>query len=275
MKCHRSPDVHRLVDDELDAADRTGVERHVAGCAHCSEERRRIDALRHGLRDDALRYALPVSLLERVTRLATQHATQLVEDEEPRVDATIPSRRRASSPRWYWLGSGALGGAAMTAGVFALVTALDATRVDHRLADEAVAAHGRAATTGHLVDVTSSDRHTVKPWLSQHLDYSPPVPDLAADGFTLVGGRLDRLDRMPVATLVYGYGQHTIDVFVRPSDDGGGTAEPAVVRGFNVVQSRGSGMDWLGVSDVNAAQLELLMRRLAGSHGGTGSEPAR
>lgn len=264
MKCHQSPNVHRLVDDELDVDGRVSIERHIAGCAHCAEERRRTDALRHGLRDEALRFALPASLLARVTHL--------VDDETRAVGVT--GSRRASSRRWYWLGSGALGGAAMTAGVFALVTALRATGIDHRLVDGAVAAHGRAATTGHLVDVRSSDLHTVKPWLSQHLDYSPPLPDLSADGFTLIGGRLDRLDQVPVATLVYGYGQHTIDVFVRPTGEHD-VAAPAQDRGFNVIQSRGSGMDWVGVSDVNAKQLTLLMERLAASDGVMGPEPGR
>jgi anti-sigma factor RsiW len=131
---------------------------------------------------------------------------------------------------------------------------------------EAVTNHTRATLGNRLTDVASSDQHTVKPWLSARLDYSPPVRDLATDGFPLVGGRLDYLDRHPVATLVYRYRQHTIDVFVRPltgktAPVPAGTA--ATLRGFNVALATGSGMEWWAVSDVSADVLEGFVARLA------------
>ena len=120
---------------------------------------------------------------------------------------------------------------------------------------EAVTNHTRATLGNRLTEVASSDQHTVKPWLSARLDYSPPVQDLSAEGFPLAGGRLDYLDRHPVATLVYRYRQHTIDVFVRPVP-GGAAPTPSVtlatLRGFNVAHATGSGMEWWAVSDVSA-----------------------
>jgi len=125
------------------------------------------------------------------------------------------------------------------------------------------------ATLGNQqIQVASSDRHTVKPWLSARLDYSPPVRDFAQDGFPLVGGRIDYLDRHPVATLVYRVRNHTIDVYVRP-ETATRVAPSALrtIRGFNVAHATGSGMDWLAVSDVNADELTGFVQKLARESG--------
>ena len=105
----------------------------------------------------------------------------------------------------------------------------------------------------------------MKPWLSSRLDYSPPVQDFAADGLPLVGGRLDILGGQPIATLVYRYREHTIDVFVRPLVGDATTAAPTLTtqRGFNVAHAKGAGMEWWGVSDVSADVLSALVARLA------------
>ena len=121
----------------------------------------------------------------------------------------------------------------------------------------------RATLGNHLTDVASSDQHTLKPWLSSRLDYSPPVRDLANEGFALTGGRVDTLERRPVATLVYRYRQHTIDVFVRPESTHAAPPALSTVRGVNVAHASASGMDWLAVSDVNADVLTRFVQRLA------------
>ena len=122
--------------------------------------------------------------------------------------------------------------------------------------------HVRATLNNHLIQVASSDQHTVKPWLSARLDYSPPVQDLASEGFTLTGGRLDMLNKQRVATLVYSRRLHTIDVFVRPESASAPTTL-RTVRGFNVAHATGSGMDWIAVSDVSADELTEFVQRLA------------
>jgi len=130
------------------------------------------------------------------------------------------------------------------------------------LSDPAVLAEA-STLSDHLIEVASSDRHTVKPWLSARLDYSPPVQDLANEGFALIGGRLDYLERHPVATLVYRYRQHTIDVFVRPETSHAPMSALRAVRGFNVARASGPSMDWLAVSDAEPAVLSAFVERLS------------
>jgi anti-sigma factor RsiW len=135
------------------------------------------------------------------------------------------------------------------------------------LAAEAVKDHVQASLNERQIEIASSDQHTVKPWLSARLDYSPPVRDLADEGFALAGGRLDTLAGQRVATLVYRYRLHTIDVFVRPQP-AAAPAGPHSLRGFNVAHASASGMDYLAVSDVSAEVLGQFVQRLAAQAAG-------
>ena len=128
--------------------------------------------------------------------------------------------------------------------------------------DDAVNAHVRSLMADHLFDVQSSDQHTVKPWFLGRLDFSPPVADLAAIGFPLVGGRLDYLGGRAVAALVYERRRHTINVFVFPA--GGGDTGPPVqtVRGFQVHRWSRNGMRFVAVSDLNDVELTAFVRAL-------------
>src|SRR6266581_1102502 len=159
---------------------------------------------------------------------------------------------RPPANRWGWLTSGALAGSAATVFAWFIGSAILDWQVGSDLVSEAVANHARATLGNRLTDVASSDQHTVKPWLSARLDYSPPVRDFSADELPLVGGRLDYLDGHPVATLVYKYREHTIDVFVRPVVGGKPASVPksVTVRGFNVAHGSAAGMECWAVSDV-------------------------
>ncbi len=121
---------------------------------------------------------------------------------------------------------------------------------------ELVASHIRALQPGHLEDVASSDRHTVKPWFDGRLDFAPPVRDLAAKGFPLKGGRLDYIEGRAVAALVYQRDKHIIDLYIwpqpKPED---GAIETAQRQGYNVVHWSQGGMTFWAVSDVEMNQL--------------------
>jgi anti-sigma factor RsiW len=175
-----------------------------------------------------------------------------------------PTRR--SRPRKFWSGGvrrwwraiqpfGA--GVAVTA---ALAIALSPPHAEKDPAESVVASHIRALQPGHLMDVASTDQHTVKPWFDGRLDYAPPVKDLATDGFPLIGGRLDYLDGRPVAALAYRHAQHIIDFYVWPRSgrsaaDGGSGG----VNGYNYVRWSTNDMTFWAVSDVNPADLDTFI----------------
>lgn len=237
-------------DGELDAVQSAALEKHVVGCADCSAERDAQAALRARVRSEAPYYTAPASLQARIRAAIAQVPGA----------SGVPARER-----WRWLSAGALAGSAATVLAWFLGSAVLDWRVNTDLDTEAVANHARATLAQRMTDVSSSDRHTVKPWLSSRLDYSPPVQDLASEGWPLVGGRLDYLGGQAVATLVYRYRAHTIDVFVRPLADGVAPPLPShsARRGFNVVHATGAGMEWWGVSDVSPDVLSALVARLA------------
>jgi anti-sigma factor RsiW len=253
MNCHEAMALLPAYSDgELDPVQSAAIEQHVLGCADCAVQRDELVSLRSRIRSEVPYYAAPPALHARV-KAALARATG------------APPSARPVRERWRWLTAGALTGSAATVFAWFVGSAILDWQVGTDLVAETVANHARATLGNRLIDIASSDRHTVKPWLSSRLDYSPPVQDFSADGLPLAGGRLDYLDGHPVATLVYRYREHTIDVFVRPHDGNKPASAPALatLRGFNVAHATGAGMEWWGVSDVSADVLQSLVARLA------------
>ncbi len=173
--------------------------------------------------------------------------------------ATTPARpaptRKLSWPRFQWPSvlTGFLSGAAVAAAAVLLVPRL---LVQESLPGELVADHVRALKIGPLYTVASSDRHTVKPWFQGRLDYAPQVIDLAAQGFTLLGGRVEQVAGAPTAALSYEHGHHVIHAFVWPADKKQLTPSASQIKGFNLLHWSDASMQvWL-VSDIEAGELE-------------------
>ena len=133
---------------------------------------------------------------------------------------------------------------------------------DSRLREEVVASHVRSTLGQHLVDVALSDHHTVKPWLSSKLDFSPPVQDALLPGSVLLGGRIDYLDGRPVAALVYRQGEHVVNSFVWPTNAADGAAVFAAERGFQIAHWSRSGMNHWVISDLNREEFGAVVRAL-------------
>src|SRR5437870_4083090 len=252
MNCKQAETlVAAYVDGEVDGLRSYSIKKHLLGCAGCTARQHSILALRARIRAEVPYFVASPALHARVRAVVGT------------LRVSVRPQSRPKGDRWRWLTGGMLAGC--TASVFAwmLGTTVLAWHANEDFAVAAVAAHTRATLGDHLIEVASSDRHTVKPWLSARLDYSPPVQDLANEGFTLIGGRLDYLERRNVATLVYRYREHTIDVFVRPETSPERTPALRSVRGFNVARASGPSMAWVAVSDAEPAVLSAFVQRLS------------
>ena len=240
------PLLHAHLDGELGAANTLAVEAHVKSCPACAAENKSLLSMRAALRQGELGFRAPESL-ERDVRQFAREMSDRAERSEPAVS------------QWFWklLTGGAV--------AFALLTlCFRPTGISKReaLLDEAVASHVRSLQAAHLMDVASSDQHTVKPWFNGKLDFAPNVQDFVAEGFPLVGGRLDYLDGRDVAALIYRRNKHFINVFIWPAT-GEKSAEVEHRRGFSVITLGAKGMRYCLVSDLNEKELTTLGEMLA------------
>jgi anti-sigma factor RsiW len=267
MNCNDADDlVVRYADDEVHGLERYSVERHLRECGKCAGKHADLLALRARVRAEVPYFAAPPGLRERVRATVADTPPPRKRAARERLDRLVERMLGGASvlaapERWRLVGGGAFVGCAATVLALFVGTTLLDWRRDRDIAVEAVATHVRATRDGNAIQVASSDRHTVKPWLSARLDYSPPVMDLAVDGFPLLGGLLATLDGRPVATLVYRYRNHVIDVFVRPESS---DAPPLrSMRGFNCAHANARGWDWLAVSDASSDVLMAFVKQLA------------
>ncbi len=229
--------MHALLDGELDAGHAREVEAHIVGCADCAARLREFQELRKAMSPASLRYAAPAALRARI------------EGKLPTPRATAANRRSVIKG----FGAGAALSALAASGVLVLVMRGDDQK---RILDEVVSAHLRSLQAQHLIDVQSSDQHTVKPWFNGRLDAAPPVVDLTALGFTLIGGRLDYIDAKPVAAIVYRRRVHVINLFCAPAPGSGHRAATMEsLHGFNVRSWTDNGLALWAVSDINADEL--------------------
>ena len=219
-------------DQELDLGRSLEVEAHLRQCAACGGELRRLEAVRAAVLQ-APYYAAPDKIRKRF-------------------QARTRAARMARPAGWLVLAA-----ACLVAG-WVMRTSPLAGSPSESLEKEVVAAHVRSLLASHLVDVPSSDRHTVKPWFSGKLDFAPAVEPPA--GFDLVGGRLDYLEGRAVACLIYRRRLHTINLFTWPAAHRDQAPRAESMRGFNVVHWVRGGMNWWAVSDLGGTELAELAR---------------
>ena len=221
-----------LVDGELDAANTALVEAHVARCEGCREELERLQATRNLLAAGGVRHSAPDALIGRIAAM--------------RELSPAPASRK-----WLpgWLAPGVAGAIAASLAIFAFVTPASMSAVDQQL----VSSHVRSLQPGHLTDVQTTNQHIVKPWFNGRIDFAPPVPELADQGFPLAGGRLDSIDGKTVAAIVYHRRLHTVNLFVWPAKNGGDRS--FVKDGFAVTEWSRNGLRFAAVSDIPSAEL--------------------
>ena len=236
------------LDQELSVAETIAIEQHLQGCPECQRELAEQGELKNAIRKHATYHAAPADL-------------------EARIRAALPQPTPPKRAQWWtsnlrWLNVGAVF-ATMFALAWSTILYLSVPSADELLADEVISGHVRSLMVNHIADVPSSDQHTVKPWFNGKLDFSPTVTDFTAEGFPLVGGRLDYLDRQPVAALVYRHRLHLINVYQWPAASEQTSAVRTLSRqGYHLVHWVSNGMVHWVVSDLDPRDLRSLVRML-------------
>jgi len=221
------------LDGELDLTTCVSIEEHLAECESCRQKMEAQGELIEAIRTEAPRFE-PSPFLKTRIRAAI-----------PREKAVAARANAQVSPllKWLWYG----GAVAALAILFSLLRP-PAGIPD--LVRDAVANHVRSLQVNHLMDVASTDQHTVKPWFAGKLDYSPQVIDLTPSGYPLVGGRLDVLDGRNVAAIVYGRRKHYINLFIWPSGSQSLPGHLYTQNGYHVLGWTKGGMNYLAVSEL-------------------------
>jgi len=254
MNCKETQEViHAYLDGELDPVHNVAIEQHLKDCAACARCYQGEQSLRKVMAGRSLYFEAPNGLEKRVRSVVRQ-----------------ASKAESSPWRWRWEGNwiwprvlAPLAVAALA--ILIAVPILMHSSTEDRLTQEIVSGHLRSLMAGHLTDVASTDQHTVKPWFNGKLPFSPPVTDLAAQGFPLIGGRLDYVEYYQVAALVYQRHLHYINLFIWPSTRDSTTSEDfRTQQGCNVIHWSQGGMEYWAVSEVNRGDLRDFVQLVRG-----------
>lgn len=222
-----------LLDGELDAANAAATEAHLVSCRDCRDEFARLQGLRAAISESGARYRAPDRLRASI---------------EEAIASPQPARRKPALPSW--LAPGFTGALAASLAMLLLFPPAAQPKLD----DDLIAGHVRSLQVEHLTDVRTSNEHLVRPWFNGKIDFAPPVPELSAAGFPLVGGRLDYVDGRTVPALVYRRRLHTINLFVWPAP---ASADRRIEKdGYSLDEWSRGGLRYSAVSDVGPADLE-------------------
>ena len=248
MTCADRLTTQAYFDREVDAVAAAGIERHLAQCPDCRALLKDLEQTRASIRN-MTRQGAPPALRARILRSIDEEANAETSRSRP-----LPWRTRP-----FWLG--AFGGAAGAAMAAMLAWFTLAPAIGNPLLDDLMTAHVRSLMPSHLIDVVSTDQHTVKPWFAGHADVSPVVVDFAPQGYPLMGGRADYFAHQRSAVVVYQHGPHVINVF---SWAGNRRHLPADTtrNGYRMMFWQVGDLNYCAVSDTGWDELRALVRLL-------------
>ncbi len=232
--------LHALFDGELDAVNAREIEMHVAGCSHCTTQLRDFSRIRDAMAQPVIVYRAPLTLRRRI-------------------ESALPTAIsvRAKQPQRRYALRGFAGGSIVSAALAAcFLLFVVPQQQEQRIVGDAISAHMRSLQGDHLIDVVSTDQHTVKPWFNGRIDVAPPVVDLKAEGFRLVGGRIDYVNGARAAVVVYERDGHVINLFVSSTTGPKGGAAVERREALNVWHWAWSDLGFWAVSDIDAAELQ-------------------
>jgi anti-sigma factor RsiW len=263
--------LNAFVDGELDLKTRLEIESQIESDPALRKQVDEMRQLRQDVREHAQYHAAPEDLRRRMTALLSGTPASSAP-----TSASAPARAAAPRPAsssangrgptigehiQRWLGWRPLAASLSFAAVLAVavnVLWIQSSQEEH-LSDDVVASHVRATLGQHLVDVSSSDHHTVKPFLSSKLGFSPPVSELQIAGSSFLGGRVDYIDGRPVAALVYKQGEHVVNSFVWPNAASDREPKFGAERGYLTAHWSRDGMTHWVISDVNREEFRAVV----------------
>jgi anti-sigma factor (TIGR02949 family) len=260
VQCAESLRVQAYFDREVDAVSAAEIERHVEHCSECRELLLDLEKVRSALRGGISFDAAPAALRTRILQTLDQEgATAEAANTVTRLKAHAQRRTKGAGGRGFW--SGAWSGIGVAAVAAAAAFFFVVPSLVSPLSNELVSAHVRSLMPAHLIDVVSTDKHTVKPWFAGHADVSPAVADFEAQGYRLIGGRADYIDHQRSAVVVYQHGAHVINVFTWAAS---GARSPANTTrsGYHLAFWQQGDIQYCAVSDTGWDELLGLVRLL-------------
>jgi anti-sigma factor RsiW len=254
---HLTPDtLSAFIDNELPHEEHQAIEQHLAACHACTLRVLSATQLKAATARAGHRFTPSPEALARLTAQLQSNQQQQTQPraKEPARTYTMPSIRPIA-----W--------SALAAAIVLAVSLLGwhQLRQTNTLAAELLDQHLATLSTAATPQVISTDRHTVKPWFQGRLPFSFNLPDPAAlpPDTTLKGADLTYLNNQPAALLLFTIHKHDVSIFVtQRATSPNLTALPATRAGFTLHTATTSDLRIIAVSDVNPADLDLLVAAL-------------
>ena len=223
-------------DGEVDALTTRDIEEHLSDCSSCQMKLAEIQKTSNLLRSSVSYYIAPKGLERKIRR-------------------SLPTKR--SGFIWKnWTGQVAIGFSTFAIGILVAVFFLNNSNSNPQLADELVSNHIRSLLPGHLIDVASSDKHTVKPWFAGKIDFTFDVPDFSSQGFQLLGGRVDYMEHHQVAVLIYGHGKHIINLYVTEQSEFPNSLSSTKFNGYCILNWSKASLRYFAISDMENTEMQ-------------------
>ncbi|HTS39905.1 MAG TPA: anti-sigma factor [Xanthobacteraceae bacterium] len=232
--------VHAYCDGELDPVNAKAIEQQISADPSLAAERDRIMALRRALHGNLPARPLPRGLRDDVMKSIGRPRHDVLSAWNKIAASILVAIALSAAGAWYIVGRGE----------------------DDIFIRELTASHARALIAARVTDVNSSDQHTIKPWFSTRTAQAPRIVDLTAEGYPLVGGRLDVIEKIPVPTLVYGHREHFISLTEMPASATTGTPLGThAMTGFNIIGWAEDETSYWATSDIELAVLKIFVEK--------------
>lgn len=251
MKCSETTKLlDAYIDQELFLKDSLDIEKHLKSCPACKLKYQNASSLQDTLKLCG-KYNPSPGLQEKI-----QYA----------IGQETPAKILLLNQAWWKFGGPSFAVGAVLSFLLLSHTMVpgDNDNLATNLASELQSSHVRSLMMSHLLDVSSADKHKLKPWLNTVLDFSPPIEDLALQGFDLLGARLDYIQNTQAVALVYQIRNHYINLLIWPSEtveENGTYSFDEKYHGYNLKRWKNSSLNYAAISDLNEKEMSVFVQR--------------